>query len=178
MCQLSGGAALCRRRQSAVEAGGSATPRHAAHVTPRTPRHATRRAAPRTRQRQASTLPLSVLFLFTRASRGRRVSTLEKIRPLTVSWITSRGTCVPGNTRNNEERERERERERLSLESRLTEVDRNFTDEGTTSQPPLPQRRFCLEKVRPHAVSSRLRVTISNRDCDYKVGARMTIRCF
>jgi len=168
---------------------GSWWRRHASHgATPRTPRYATRRAAPRQgrandRDRRRRCLLPSFFFSLERVAVGASRSRLLK-KNSTVNGLVdnvSRYVCTGGNARCNEEsgraRERERKRGSRSPESRLTEVDRNFTDEGTTSQPPLPQRRFCLEKVRPHAVSSRLHVTISDRDCGYQVGARITIGC-
>lgn len=125
------------------------------HATPRyvKPRDASRRVkdAPTTGVDAASFRPFSF-----RTSRVPALKNSNRYR--------SRATCVPGPGRPRAATTTTKRERRLSLESRLTEVERNFTDtEGTTSQPPLPQRRFCLEKVRPlvRGCALRYRITIA-----------------
>lgn len=102
---------------------GSWWRRHASHgATPRTPRYATRRAAPRQgrandRDRRRRCLLPSFFFSLERVAVGASRSRLLK-KNSTVNGLVdnvSRYVCTGGNARCNEESGREREREKEGL---------------------------------------------------------------
>lgn len=121
----------------AAEAGGSVTPRHVRH-------DATCRRAKDAPTAGVDALPTS-LFFFTH--RGRRASGVkfERSRHTHPGASYERAARAHGGGRKGRG---------FASEFELAEVERNSADEVQRRL----QRRFCLEKVRPHAASSRLRV--------------------
>lgn len=131
MCRLSGG--VVSYRQSAAEAGGSVTPRHVRH-------DATCRAkdAPTT---GVDALPTFLFF-------SRIAVDALRIEKFEVSPYSSRYNVHAARAY-----DRGRKRRGFALEFELAEVERNPVEVQHRLQ-----HRFCLEKVRPHVASSRLRV--------------------
>jgi hypothetical protein len=94
----------------------------------------TRRAAPRTRQQQASTLCLRLSFFSRTAVDAFRVVKFERFRHIHPGATYERATRAY---------DRGRKRRGFALEFELAEVERNPADEVQRRL----QRRFCLEKV-------------------------------